>query len=450
MSQFTTQATAAAQDQTGSITVNGQVITYTVKGNIIIYSDGKVAAPAITSTDFQKAYATAIVPLVTPPVIPPVDPPVDPDFVSIGTGSGQLILEPLANTNVKVVPGNYDYIYVEKATNVRMDATGVVLKGGSIDIGQADNLELWGASIIDQSYRALSIKSQSNGIYLHDISFKNVGNYTIAYEDKTIYDGTDSTVSKDWKFERLTFENTGLAFSGGGGFQDAGIESLMRNFKFIHCTVKNCPEISDVVYLGAVDGYEIAWNTIDNVNTLYDDPNAPNGYHNGLFHVTGNGSFHDNKITNHQGNAIRAWGASYGTETKDILIYNNIVWNSWKYSAFELQVFPEMFTYMETYPSRMKPANAKVYNNTAGLLNRSHDWEGVMIDLYQTGGTLEFYNNLGFEMYRENPSRPVDDMINMGGPEMIRNENNHYFPSNQQAVADTVNFVSLLPGVGAQ
>ena len=231
MNQFTAQeAVLAAQDQTGSITVNGQVITYTVKGNIIIYSDGKVAAPSITSTDFQLAYETAIV----PPVIPPVDPPVDPDFVSIGTGSGQLILEPLANTNVKIVPGNYDYIYVEKATNVRMDATGVILNGGAIDIGQANNFELWGASIIDQSYRAISIQDHSNGVYLHDISFKNVGDYTISYHYKGVYDGTDGSTSKDWKLERLTFENTSTGFHSDGGFAVEGIVNLMRNFKFLN------------------------------------------------------------------------------------------------------------------------------------------------------------------------------------------------------------------------
>jgi hypothetical protein len=135
--------------------------------------------------------------------------------------------------------------------------------------------------------------------------------------------------------------------------------------------VKNCPEIGNVVWMGQVENYEVAYNVIDNINRTFSDPNAPNGYHNGIFQMIGNGSFHDNKITNHQGNAIRAWGVSYGTEVKDILIYNNVVWNSWKYSAFELQVSPDMQDYMALYPSRIKPTNAKVYNNTAGLMNTS-------------------------------------------------------------------------------
>ncbi|KIO75196.1 hypothetical protein TH53_21945 [Pedobacter lusitanus] len=435
-------AAVTAQNQTGSIIVNGQVITYVVEGSKITYSDGKIAGPSIASTDFEKAYATA--------VASPVIVPVDPDFVNVGTGSGQLILDPLVNASIRIVSGNYNYIYVQKATNVRIDATGVVLNGGTIDIGQADNLELWGAAIIDQPYRALSIGEQSNGIYLHDISFKNVGNYTIAYENKTVYDGTDSTASKDWKFERLTFENTGTGFHSGGGFTDEGIVSLMVNFKFLNCSVKNCPDIGNVVYLGSAENYEIAGNTVDNINTLYADPNAPNGYHNGIFQARGNGSFHDNKITNHQGNAIRAWGASFQSEVKNVMIYNNIVWNSWKYSAFELQATPDMQEYMQSFPSRMKPANAKVYHNTAGLLNRSHDWEGVMLDLYQTGGTLEYYNNLGFELYRPDDWRPIGDMTNMGGPVIIRNENNRYFPLQQDAVTDTVTFKSLITGIGAQ
>lgn len=427
-----------AVEPTGSIIVDGQVITYVVEITKITYSDGKVAYPSIASTDFVKAYATAVAP------------PVDPVFVNVGTGSGQLFLDPLVNINIKIVPGNYEYISIPKATNVKIDGTGVKLPGGSISIGQADHLEFWGVSVTDQPYRAISIEQHSNHVYFHDMSFKNVGDYTISYHNRLIYDGTDNTASMDWKMERLTFENTSAGFNCNGGFAEEGIMNLMKNFKFLNCVVKNCPEIGNVVWMGQVENYEVAYNVVDNINRSFGDPNAPNGYHNGIFQMIGNGSFHDNKITNHQGNAIRAWGVSYGTEVKDVLIYNNVVWNSWKYSAFELQVSPDMQDYMTLYPMRIKPTNAKVYNNTAGLMNTSHDWEGVMIDLYQTGGTLEYYNNLGFEMYREGTYFPVGNMTNMGGPTIIREEGNHYFLTQQQAVLDTVNFQSLVPGVGAQ
>lgn len=425
-------------EPTGSIIIGGQVITYNVESNKITYSDGKIAYPSIASTDFVKAYATAIAP------------PVDPAFVSVGTGSGQLFLDPLTNINVKIVPGNYSYIYIPKATNVKIDGTGVNLPGGSIDIGQADGLEFWGVSVSDQSFRAISIQEHSSNVYFHDMSFKNIGDYTISYHNEGVYDGTDQTASKNWKMERLTFENTSTGFFCRGALTDGGVTNLMKNFKFLNCVIKNCPGIGNVVWMGNVEGYEISGNKIDNINRAFSDPNAPNGYHNGIFLMRGNGSFHGNKITNHQGNAIRAWGMSYGTEVKDILIYNNVVWNSWKYGAFELQVTPEIEAYLAQYPSRIKPTKAKVYNNTAGHLTTSQDWDGVMLDLYQTMGTLEYYNNLGFEMYKQNPIyHPVGNMINMDGSTIIREENNHYFATQQEAVVDTVNFVSLLPGVGA-
>lgn len=111
-----------AVEPTGSIIVDGQVITYVVEITKITYSDGKVAYPSIASTDFVKAYATAVAP------------PVDPVFVNVGTGSGQLFLDPLVNINIKIVPGNYEYISIPKATNVKIDGTGVKLLGGSIPL----------------------------------------------------------------------------------------------------------------------------------------------------------------------------------------------------------------------------------------------------------------------------------------------------------------------------
>jgi hypothetical protein len=108
----------------------------------------------------------------------------------------------------------------------------------------------------------------------------------------------------------LTFENTGTGFSAGGGFDSGGIRNLLRNFKFLNCTIRNSQGIGNIVYSGAMDNYEIAYNTIDQINHNF-PVNAPNGIHNGIFMIMGNGSFHDNLIKNHQGNAIRAWGMSY-------------------------------------------------------------------------------------------------------------------------------------------
>lgn len=224
---------------------------------------------------------------------------------------------------------------------------------------------------------------------------------------------------------------------------------MLKNFKFLNNTIKNSQEIGSIVYSGAMDNYEIAGNKIDNINHYF-PANAPNGIHNGIFMIIGNGSFHDNQITNHQGNAIRAWGLSYGQEVKSIRIYNNVVWNSWKYSAFELQVTPDMAAYLKKYPSRVTNTNAMVYNNTAGQLNTSKDWEGQMVDVYETGGgTLQYYNNLGFDMVRT--QGPVTNMLNFNGnTRLIKNYGNKYVKTMKEAVKDTKTFRPLYPSAGAK
>lgn len=65
------------------------------------------------------------------------------------------------------------------------------------------------------------------------MSFKNVGDYTISYHNRLIYDGTDNTASIDWKMERLTFENTSAGFNCNGGFAEEGIMNLMKTLSFL-------------------------------------------------------------------------------------------------------------------------------------------------------------------------------------------------------------------------
>src|SRR5690606_22194987 len=114
-----------------------------------------------------------------------------------------------------------------------------------------------------------------------------------------------------------------------------------------------------------------------------------------IFFARGNGKVHNNRITNHQGNAVRAWPLTI-SEPGEIEIYNNIVYNSTRYGAFELQV--NDITKSITW---FKPANAKIYNNTVGRLNtgRPKFFQGRLLDLYQTYGEVELYNNLSFDMF---------------------------------------------------
>lgn len=417
-------------------------VTYTVQGDKINYSNGRVASPSIASTDFKAAYLNALMPpVVTPPIVKEIAP----------ESGKQLLLGQLANTSIKIKPGTYSdvWIYLEKGRNVKIDATGVIFQKSSMTIGSAEGLELYGATFTDQSYRGISIEYFSNDVYLHDLSFKNIGDYVITYQGKPQYNGTDASASKNWTIERCSFVNTAQAFSAGGDYTDQGIVGLFRNFKFLNNTIKDCPTIGTVVWLGAAENYEIAGNVIDHINYVFDDPNAPNGYHWGIFALNGNGSFHDNKVTNHSGNLIRAWGCSFGTEVKDVLIYNNTAYSSHKYSAFELQSPPWMTEYREKYPTRIKPTNARVYNNTAGKMNTSGDWEGQMLDLYNTGGSLYYFNNIGFNMNKKQGE--ITDMINnMSDVTIYRNDGNVYKSNWQEAVKDLTTFKSKLTGIGAQ
>lgn len=415
-------------------------VTYVVKDGIINYSNGRTATPSISSTDFKAAYLNAALP------------PVGQGIKEIIPESGkQLLLGQLSNVSVKIKPGTYSdiWIYLEKGTNVKIDATGVTFKNCSMTIGSIENFELYGATFIDQSYRAISIEGFSNEVKLHDLSFKNIGDYVITYQGKPVFDGTDKTVSKNWTIEKCSFINTSQAFSAGGDYTDQGVIGVFKNFKFLNNTIKDCPAIGTVVWVGAADNYEIAGNLIDHINYVFDDPNAKNGYHWGIFAMNGNGSFHDNKVTNHSGNLIRAWGVSFGSTIKDILIYNNIAYSSHKYSAFELQSPPWMTEYREKYPNRIKVTNARVYNNTAGKMNTSKDWEGQMLDLYNTGGSLYYFNNSGFNMNRG--QGPITDMINNMSDVIIhRNDGNIYKTNWQDVVSDLTTFKSKLTGIGAQ
>lgn len=160
--------------------------------------------------------------------------------------------------------------------------------------------------------------------------------------------------------------------------------------------------------------------------------------------MQGNGSFHHNKLTNYQGNAIRMWLYSRGNSPATNEIHNNICYNTRKYGAFELQAFDRNMV-----PGKSTFANAKVYNNTAGQMNTNKDWHGQMLDLYNTFGTLEYYNNLGFDLYSSISNKPVTNMINnMSDTKIILESNNKYL-SRDNAINNSTDFISKITGVGA-
>jgi hypothetical protein len=262
------------------------------------------------------------------------------------------------------------------------------------------------------------------------MSFKDVKDYVIFIK-----------ASNDRKTRKEQIKILNCKFENAGGIQYVshlepdGDQEFLNGFEFANNIIKNT-DAGNFAFIENVQDYDIHHNTVDNVN-------ATNNEHNGIFHMIGNGKFHNNKFTNYQGNMIRAWAFSRGNSTSTIEIYNNIGYNSRKYGAFEIQGFDRYII-----PGKTTIANAKVYNNTVGKMNTSKDWEGVILDLYSYGGTLEYYNNLGFEL---NYSKPITDMINnMSDTKIIKNKNNRYFKSVSEAVKDLTSFASKHSGIGSK
>ncbi|SMC45658.1 hypothetical protein [Pedobacter africanus] len=399
------------------IVENGKRINYEAQDGNLVFSDGKIAVPSVYNIDPKQAYKTASKP--TGPVI------ITPGVKEIGPAD-LVNLKDVENQIFKLKPGIYTGSNrIANLKNVTIDGAGKVLFQG-------------GAHAID-------ILGAISGLTLANFSTKDVSDKQISMEDiheKRWKDGQGDFVD-GVNLINIHSEGGGNLFHANGALEKGTHRGLIKGFTMRGCTVKNSAKPGMVVYLGSAMGYDISGNLIDNLN--HDDT-----VHNGLFMLRGNGRFYGNKATNYQGTFMRAWLFSHNSTPDVVEIFNNIAYNSKKYGPFELQAAPEF------HDNNFRPANAKVYNNTAGKLNTSKDWHGQMLDVYNTGGTLEYFNNLGFEMNRSigGPSitTGITDMINYvgGSPNIIRNENNRYFNTAGEAVTDTINFKSLIKGIGAQ
>jgi len=268
----------------------------------------------------------------------------------------------------------------------------------------------------DNSYRAVELSGDINDFVFQHAEFKNIGNYVISYSHKKVYDGSASSYSQRIKFSYLKATNTASLINFGGGISGSNITGLIRKLEISNLDVSNCPTAKDVIYVGMVEDYNIYGNVFSDINTQNDN-------HNAMFHLIGNGKFHNNHISNHQGNAIRAWVVSVGNTPKEVHIFNNIVFNSRKYSAFETQSFERFLI-----PQQTTYANVKVYHNTCGRLNLSKDWYGVVLDAYRLlGGTCEVYNNLAFALPTPHPKSHFISYMSMEA-DKLHESSNLYFP----------------------
>ncbi|RZJ64574.1 MAG: hypothetical protein EOO47_26925 [Flavobacterium sp.] len=354
----------------------------------------------------------------------------------IGTGSGALVIKNESDKNFRIKPGTYTYFQFENITNCNIDAYDVKITGGNVSLTNVNTLSLNGLAIENSTYRAFNIYNKANDLILKDITLNNIGDVAMVFHINKKYDGTADSYSKNIQLINIKANNVGTFFAANGGHTNDGYTGLIKNFKMSGCTITNSPLLSDGVFLGAAEDYEFSNNVIDNVN-------SQQGNHNGIFHVVGNGKIFDNKCTNHQGNMVRAWLCSF-TKDGTVEIYNNVVWNSTRYGAFELQVPP----FMKALAS-FKPATiAKVYNNTAGKLNTGQPkyFEGRLLDLYDTYGIVEVNNNLLFNNVDETI---INKMYTLKLTTLTKESDNIYKNTANEAVVNLTNFVSLFNGVGA-
>lgn len=395
----------------------------------------------------------------TPSGAPATNVPQNSTVFDLGTGSGNLVIDGATlklptNSLIRIASGTYQTITIKNITAspdhpVYIKNNGQVNITGGMSTENINNVTIagdyvtaltYGFQFSNVAYRAISMTGQMNGVTIKSMSFKNIGNYTISGDksngDDLAYAGTNATLTEQFRIVYCLFENAGSIVFGGALNKDLGIDNgLFKTVEIAYNTFQNSPEVGSVCSFTNVQDYDIHHNVVNNIN-------QNNNNHNGVFSMQGNGSFHDNLLTNYQGNSIRMWLYSRGSTPATNLIYNNICYNTRKYSGFELQGFDRYI-----FPGKSTYANAKVYNNTVGMMNTSKDWEGQLLDLYNYTGTLAYYDNLGFNLYTTNK---ITDMINnMSTTNIIRNTGNVYFANQADAVQNTTTFGSNTTGVGA-
>lgn len=370
----------------------------------------------------------------------------DVNIIEIGKGSGYLEIKDVEGKEYTIKPGSYTGIRFENVKNTIISGQGkVTISGGEMNFYNVNQITVSNISIENYSQAAINIFDDANNLTLKDLKIKNISNTVITFRKNERYDGSTKSFSENIHLINILAENIQTLFGSQGQIEKDGFYGLIKGFKLTGSKIINSPNLGNAIYLGCGEDYEISNNIIDNVNKSDHYPNGNNN-HNGIFHLNGNGKVFGNKVTNDQGNVVRAWLFSI-TKPGSVEIYKNIAYNTTKYGAFEIQVRDDI----KSLPT-FKPANAKIYNNTVGKLNTGKDFfGGRLLDLYQTYGQVEIYNNLSFDL-RDDVLR--DDMLvnNMSDPKVTvitRNTDNYYFKSANEAVMDLINFKSKISNVGA-
>ena len=373
-------------------------------------------------------------------------PPQKDDFVVVGDGSGTLIIDGnidkyTCDTGIKIKGGNYYSIAIRNLTG-KSGCPFVITNQGTVNLsgsGRAmflenlSHVEILGNSNPSQKYgfvfenlnnEAVRLNGTINHFTLSHASFYRVNAYSVInYKPTLKYNGSDESFIKDLHFLNIQSENCGtlIRFEASEGNRD--IVGLIRGIEIANVHFSNSPMVGSVVVLEKAEDVNIHHNLVENINSA-------NSNHNGIFYLQGNGSFHDNIVRNHQGNAIRAWVFSIGASPKEMLIYNNIVANSREYGAFELQSFErDVVAGQSTY------VNAKVFNNTCGNLKpKGGSFPAQILDLYSLrGGTCEVFNNVGYSFYRVGQNNTNYFWNELSDTKPSKNSNNRYYNSYEEA-----------------
>lgn len=338
-------------------------------------------------------------------------------------------LSNVSDKKYKVIPGVYKQgAYHENLVNVDFDLTGVVVQ--------------------DLNNSALTIAGKSINVSYRNAAFKNVNAYQInCYNsDKVVYNGSSGSYIDRLKIDGFTFDGGGRPFHSDGNVRSKGVhDGVLKGFVFSNNTVKNNLGSKFMVYLGNGFDFDIFGNTFENIN-------KQNNEDNGMFYLKATGELHNNKASNYQGYLARIWLHSIG-ERRTVEVYNNIGLDGDKYGLIELQFSPDFIE------RGADPADAKVYNNTALNLNKTTDWAGELLTLYNTFGKVEYYNNLGATLVGQDGGRPTRDYKVISGNKMVFGQyddkkttliisgQNLYFDKVSDAVND--NLTSKHNGIGA-
>nr|WP_121273058.1 hypothetical protein [Pedobacter schmidteae] len=391
----------------------------------------------------------AEVPVVIPPTTIPGKPEIPADTViELGTGSGNLTIDGSkinfsGNILIKIKSGSYSSINLKniqiadgKKMTVKNTSDGIVYVKEEMSLNNVKNLivsgdgskDQYGFQFLDLAYRCIRINNFWSGVEINRARFTNNRDYCISVEstifNKT-YTGTADTRTENIKIIGCEFDNTGTIYFGGELNKDTNTDiGFVKGLEVAYCTFKNGSP-GDCIKVGNVEGYNIHHNTFNNINSY-------SNIHNGIVFVIGDGDVHHNICTNHQGNFVRAW--VYSREgVKTSKSYNNIIYNSRKYSAFEYQAFSRhMWGGKTTY------TNVLCYNNTVGKMNTSLDWIGNVIDIYNlAGGSIEVFNNVGINFGHpfgwENPAGQQNYITNIQANQAVTASNNSYFATLSEA-----------------